>query len=376
MDMYRAIGGAAGCHALAAAFYARVEEDPVLRPLFPSTFTCAIEEFSAFLVQFLGGEPEATQRRWWLSLRESHNRFSLGPRERDAWLRMMKLTLDDESLIPDSEVRSKLLEFFTHSSAYIVNNGKTPAVKPIAVEPIKGELAPLWAEQLAIDEALALIHSALVHSARCPELLQSPVLQSRFRRSPSVHASILSLVSRSHRRYTLEQLRSNPSLVHQRYRHGRSLLQDAAAAGDLAMVEILLDLGAGETADAERALYCVGNQCRAPGAADVVRLLLQRTSACIDSAHGAKRCTALHMAARRGNVEVIEALLDSGAGIEARDSLGETPLRRAVNCGKVKAAKLLLARGANPDSESKRKLTPRLAARSAEMRQLLGRIAE
>ena len=371
MDTYQAIGGAAGCHALATAFYARVGQDPVLRPLFPSTFTCAIEEFSAFLVQFLGGEPEAMQRRWWLSLRESHNRFSLGPRERDAWLRAMKLTLSDGSLIPDSKVRGELLAFFTHSSAYIVNNGRTPVVEPIAVAPIKGELAPLWAEQLAIDEVVALIHNE-----RCPELLQSPALQSRFRRSPSVHASILSLVSRSHRRYAFEQLRSNPSLVHQRYRHGRSLLQDAAAAGDLAMVEILLDLGPGETADAERALYCVGNQCRAPGAARVVRLLLQRTSACIDSAHGAKRCTALHMAARRGNVEVIETLLDSGAGIEARDSMGETPLRRAVNCGKVKAAKLLLARGADPDSESKRKLTPRLAARSAEMRQILGRIAE
>jgi hemoglobin len=67
--LYRAIGGAAGCRALATAFYARVEQDPVLRPLFPSTFTCAIEAFS-FLVQFVGGEADATQRRWWLSLRE------------------------------------------------------------------------------------------------------------------------------------------------------------------------------------------------------------------------------------------------------------------------------------------------------------------
>src|ERR1700738_873910 len=56
--LYRSIGGASGCHALATAFYAQVEQDPVLRPLFPSTFTCAIEEFSAFLVQFLGGEAD------------------------------------------------------------------------------------------------------------------------------------------------------------------------------------------------------------------------------------------------------------------------------------------------------------------------------
>jgi len=115
-QLYHAIGGATGCRALATAFYAHVEQDPILRPFFPSTFTCAIEEFSAFLVQFLGGEPDATQRRWWLSLRESHDRFSLGPRERNAWLRAciwppaaetwklserMTATLADDSFITD-----------------------------------------------------------------------------------------------------------------------------------------------------------------------------------------------------------------------------------------------------------------------------------
>ena len=54
---------------------------------------------------------------------------------------------------------------------------------------------------------------------------------------------------------------------------------------------------------------------------------------------------ALHIAARRDFVEVSESLLAGGANIEARDSLGETPLRRAVNCGQTGAAALLLAKG-------------------------------
>jgi hemoglobin len=371
MTFYRAIGGAAGCHALSTAFYARVEQDSVLRPLFPSTFTCAIEEFSAFLVQFLGGEPEATQRRWWLSLRESHSRFKLGERERSAWLRAMKATLmeatlEDESLIPDPTVRSELLQFFTHSSAYVVNSGNTS---------ISGELASLWDEQLALDEVVALLRAPGVRD-RCTELLQSLVLKARFARSPSVHASVLSLAAARRRgnhvlrEYVLAQLRENPSLVRQRYSHGRSLLQDAAAAGDRTLVEFLLDLGAEDTADAERALYCVGNQCRAPDAARIVHILRQRTSARIDAPHGVKRCTALHMAARRGNAQVIAAFLDVGADIEVRDGQGDTPLRRAVNCGKVDAAKLLLARGADSDSVGSKKLTPALAARTVEMRQL------
>jgi truncated hemoglobin YjbI len=370
--LYRAIGGAGGCRRLATAFYAHVEQDPILRPLFPSTFTCAIEEFSAFLVQFLGGEADATQRRWWLSLRESHRRFAIGPRERTVWLQAMALTLGDESLIRDAQVRAELLEFFQRSSAHVVNTGAPPAPEP----PLSGELAPLWGEQLALDEAVELLRSP-DKNVQCIKLLESPVLQARFARSPSVHASVLSLAAKSKtpllREYAVSQLRANPSLVHERYSHWRTLLHDAAAAGDLDLVELLLDLGAGHTPDDDRArspLYCVGNGCGAPGGGRIVHVLLQRTSAQVNATHGVKRCTALHMAARRGNVEVIEALLDEGADIEARDSMGDTPLRRAVNCNKVEAARLLLARGADPHSPGSKRLTPIGAARGSQMKQV------
>jgi truncated hemoglobin YjbI len=363
-ELYRAVGGAAGCRVLATAFYAQVEQDPILRPLFPSTFKCAIEEFSAFLVQFLGGEADATQRRWWLSLRESHSRFAIGPLERNAWLRAMAATL--ESVIADAGVRSELLKFFTHSSAHMVNKGRV--AEPTS--PLTGEIVPLWDQQLALDEVVALIRSG--NGERCIELLQGPELQARFARSPAVHASVLALAAASKipmlREYAGDQIRRNPSLVQERYKGGRTLLYDASAAGDVKLVEQLLDMGAGSGAD--KVLYGVGNECSAPGGGRIVRILLERSSARVNAAHGVKRCTALHMAARRGNVEVIEALLDGGADIEARDSAGETPLRRAVNCNKVEAARLLLARGADPHSKGSKALTPALAARGDQMKQL------
>lgn len=55
---------------------------------------CATEEFAAFPIQLLDGDGEQTQYRWWLSLRESHARFLLGPTERSAWLKHMGATLD------------------------------------------------------------------------------------------------------------------------------------------------------------------------------------------------------------------------------------------------------------------------------------------
>jgi ankyrin repeat protein len=177
------------------------------------------------------------------------------------------------------------------------------------------------------------------------------------------------------REYAANQLRANPALAHERYKGWRTLLHDASAAGDVSLVEQLLDMGAGESADDDRApspLYCAGNECSAPGASQIVRALLQRSPASVNATHGVKRCTALHMAARRGNVDVIGALLDGGADIEARDSAGETPLRRAVNCNKVEAAKLLLARGADPHSKGSKALTPARAARSSQMKRLFG----
>jgi ankyrin repeat protein len=82
-----------------------------------------------------------------------------------------------------------------------------------------------------------------------------------------------------------------------------------------------------------------------PGGGNVVRALV-RAGAQVDARTDAKRCTALHLAARRGNTEVADALLNCGADINARDKTGDTPLQRARNCRKAAVAALLAARGA------------------------------
>ena len=57
--------------------------------------------------------------------------------------------------------------------------------------------------------------------------------------------------------------------------------------------------------------------------------------------------TPLHFAARVGGTETISALLDAGAGIDARSG-GQTPLMLAARKGRTEAVRVLLARGANP----------------------------
>ena len=372
IDLFLAIGGAAGCHQLASAFYARVARDSTLRPLFPGkTFRCAIEEFAAFLVQFLGGPPEDARHRWWLSLRESHLRFQIGKKERDAWMKLMTRTLDDVELSPS--LRSALQSLFGDASAYLVNTGPAVATTNGQEEgsDIDAQISKRWEEQRALDEAVAAVREG--ETERVMAMVASPLLQSCFQRR-AVMANFVGLLIGSSRpaitEYALTTLLENPDLAQERY-SDRTLLHAAAAAGNLPMVTALLRLGVdANIADGggHTPLYALGNQCAGGGA--VVKVLV-RAGAKVDACEGVKRCTALHMAARRDNVEAAEALLQCGANIEARDSSGETPLRRAVNCGQTGVARLLLEKGADRHSTGSKGLTPVTAARGKAIRELL-----
>ena len=126
------------------------------------------------------------------------------------------------------------------------------------------------------------------------------------------------------------------------------------------------DPGSGSGAKDQAALR---RQHDADGCAAAARLI--RAGADVRVRSGPERQTALHMAARRGNVALAALLLDQGAEIDARTTLGETPLRRAVNLDQVAFAAFLVGRGADPSLPDRKGVTPLAAARSTAMRQAL-----
>jgi hemoglobin len=326
--LFQAIGGTRMCRKLSKAFYDCVDRDPLLRPLFPgTTLRCAIEEFAAFLVQFLGGPGEDSQGRWWVSLHESHRRFPIEQRHRDAWLRCMDQALNEVGI--GEPALSALRNFFEHASTYLIDG------KP-EMRGLNRELGARWSAQRSVDGAVAAIRKgkadrAIKLAGKCGRTVLPGLLAVMIdSRDPTLLA------------YVHTQLGGDPALAHERY-GGRTLLHAAAAAGSLPTVELLLCLGADPNSlDGGRhtPLYCVGNECASEESAEVV-LALVRAGAQVDANDGVTGATPLHMAARRGNAVVAKALLECGADIDARDRRGDTPLVRAVNCKKSHVAELL-----------------------------------
>src|SRR5579863_3478984 len=167
---YEAFGGLEACRRLSTAFYTRAQRDPVLAPLFPSLH-CAIDAFTVYLAQLLGGPCDYSQRRWSLSLRDAHQRFKIGPKEQRAWLKQMRKTLV-EVQAPEP-LRAALEGFFERASAGLVNRGE-----PVREGTIHPEIAHQWDLHCATEEIVAAIRKGDRDGAVA--LADSAVLQECF----------------------------------------------------------------------------------------------------------------------------------------------------------------------------------------------------
>jgi ankyrin repeat protein len=95
---------------------------------------------------------------------------------------------------------------------------------------------------------------------------------------------------------------------------------------------------------------------RNPGVEEVDRLLALVLEAKIQDTG-----LALINAANKGHSEVVEALLDSGADIDAKDEQNQTALHQAANRGHTPIVELLLERGADVNAKNLSGQTPLLA---------------
>jgi hemoglobin len=117
--LYEAIGGEPVFRRLVAAFYEGVEDDPVLRPLYPESLEAPKEKLALFLAQYFGGPDTYSQLRGHPRLRLRHLPFVIGPRQRNAWLTHMTAALDAAAIA--EPYRGEMLRYFSDASAFLMN---------------------------------------------------------------------------------------------------------------------------------------------------------------------------------------------------------------------------------------------------------------
>lgn len=125
-EIYAQIGDDEPFYELVAAFYAGVEADPVLRPLYPDDLTKAKEHLVLFLIQRFGGHAQYQTERGHPRLRMRHIPFQIGAAESEAWLRHMFHAVDT---VPEfAAFRGILRLYFSESAAFLINHSEVPSL--------------------------------------------------------------------------------------------------------------------------------------------------------------------------------------------------------------------------------------------------------
>ncbi len=121
VSFYEAVGGEETFRRLVHRFYQGVAADPVLRPMYPEEDLGPAEErLRLFLMQYWGGPTTYNERRGHPRLRMRHVPFTIGERERDAWLRHMRDAVDDLDLHP--QAAELLWEYLYRAAHSLVNS--------------------------------------------------------------------------------------------------------------------------------------------------------------------------------------------------------------------------------------------------------------
>ena len=120
-SFYEAVGGEETFHRIVARFYAEVAKDELLRPLYPGVdLGPAEEKLRLFLMQYWGGPHTYSDQRGHPRLRMRHAPFVIGPMQRDAWLRCMKIAVDEAGL-PEPQ-RKQLWEYLEMAAHSLMNS--------------------------------------------------------------------------------------------------------------------------------------------------------------------------------------------------------------------------------------------------------------
>lgn len=118
-EVYERVGGLDAFEALVEAFYARVEQDALLRPHYPADLEPGKRNLALFLAQYFGGGTPYSSRRGHPRLRMRHAEFDITPEVAQRWEQLMSAAIRE--LAFPSDVEAVLLDYVARATPTMVN---------------------------------------------------------------------------------------------------------------------------------------------------------------------------------------------------------------------------------------------------------------
>lgn len=117
--LYDRVGGDRFFVELVDRFYAGVERDPVLRPLYPDDLTESKRWLALFLVQYWGGPGHYASERGHPRLRMRHFPFRITEVEAARWWHHMREAVDTSDAGNDE--KAELRSYFESAASFLIN---------------------------------------------------------------------------------------------------------------------------------------------------------------------------------------------------------------------------------------------------------------
>ena len=119
--LFAAVGGEPTFRRIVARFFDQVRDDEVLRGVYPlDDLDGAEQRLGLFLMQFWGGPTTYTDERGHPRLRMRHAPFRIGLAERDAWVRAMRVAVDEAGL--EESCRKELWDHLESTATHMINS--------------------------------------------------------------------------------------------------------------------------------------------------------------------------------------------------------------------------------------------------------------